>query len=196
MSSPADPVSTITSKARHLLVAPALINTRNGERPGQSPRVHDIRRPYPTVTAQGSQGALVAAFLAKHYGGHEGPGTPLQLPLDTVTARDHHALVHAFLLKYYGTDQDPRLEEPLHTVTSKHRFGLVTVEGEPYRIADIGMRMLQPRELYRAQGFSEDVRLLGSKSSQIELCGNSVCPPLAAAIVRANMIEAAQEQVA
>lgn len=196
LSSPADPVSTITSKARHLLVAPALINTRNGERPGQAPRVHDIRRPYPTVTAQGSQGGLVAAFLAKHYGGHEGPGTPLQLPLDTVTARDHHALVHAFLLKYYGTDQDPRLEEPLHTVTSKHRFGLVTVEGEPYRIADIGMRMLQPMELYRAQGFPEDVRLLGSKSSQIELCGNSVCPPLAAAIVRANLIEAAQEQVA
>ena len=191
-----DPVSTITSKARHLLVAPTLINTRNGERPGQAPRVHDIRRPYPTVTAQGSQGGLVAAFLAKHYGGRETPGTPLQLPLDTVTARDHHALVHAFLLKYYGTDQDPRLEDPLHTITGKDRFGLVTVQGERYQIADIGMRMLQPRELYRAQGFPENVKLLGSKSSQVELCGNSVCPPLAAAIVRANMVEAAQERVA
>ncbi|MDE1989022.1 MAG: DNA cytosine methyltransferase [Betaproteobacteria bacterium] len=152
--------------------------------------------PLRTVTAQGSQGGLVAAFLAKHYGGHEGPGTPLQLPLDTVTARDHHSLVHAFLLKYYGTDQDPRLEDPLHTITGKDRFGLVTVQGERYRIADIGMRMLQPRELYRAQGFPENVKLLGSKSSQVELCGNSVCPPLAAAIVRANMVEAAQEQVA
>jgi DNA (cytosine-5)-methyltransferase 1 len=191
-----EPVSTITSKARHLLVAPSLINTRNGERVGQAPRVHDIRVPYPTVTAQGSQGALVAAFLAKHYGGHETPGTPLQLPMDTVTAKDHHALVHAFLLKYYGSDQDPRLEQPLHTITSKDRFGLVTVQGERYQIADIGMRMLQPQELYRAQGFPESVRLLGSKSSQVELCGNSVSPPVAAAIVRANLVEAAQGQVA
>ena len=196
LGSAGDPVSTITSKATHLLVAPALINTRNGERSGQAPRVHDIQRPYPTVTAQGSQGGLVAAFLAKHYGGREGPGIPLQRPMDTVTSKDHHSLVHAFLLKYYGTDQHPRLTDPLHTVTSKDRFGVVTVQGERYCIADIGMRMLQPRELYRAQGFPEDVMLLGSKSSQVELCGNSVCPPLAAAIVRANMIESAQEQVA
>ena len=117
--------------------------------------------------------------------------------MHTVTAKDHHSLVAAFLLKYYGTDQDPQLREPLHTITSKDRFGLVTVRGEPYRIADIGMRMLQPPELYKAQGFPPDVKLLGSKSSQVELCGNSVSPPVAAAIVRVNMTElAAQERAA
>lgn len=197
LSGPADPVTTITTKARHCLVAPTLINTRNGEREGQAPRVYDIQKPYPTVTAQGSQGALVAAFLARHYGGHENDGSDLRIPMHTVTAKDHHSLVAAFLLKYYGTDQDPKLREPLHTITSKDRFGLVTVRGEPYRIADIGMRMLQPPELYKAQGFPPDVKLLGSKSSQVELCGNSVSPPVAAAIIRANMAElTAQERAA
>lgn len=171
----------------------SIINTRNGERHGrhgeQAPRVRDIRQPYATVTAHGSQGALVAAFLARHYGGHENDGSDLRAPMFTITAKDHHALVSAFLLKYYGTDQDPRLEEPLHTITSKDRFGLVMVEGQPHYISDIGMRMLQPVELYRAQGFPESVKLLGTKSRQVALCGNSVSPPVAAAIVRANLIE-------
>lgn len=220
-----EPLTTITSKARHLLVAPALINTRNGEREGQKPRVRDIQEPYATVTAQGSQGAVVAAFLAKHYGGHENDGIPMTRPTDTVTARDHHSLVtshvvklrrngygqdvrepletitagglhfgevRAFLLKYYGTDQDPRLADPLHTITAKDRFGLVTVKGEQYQIADIGMRMLAPHELFRAQGFPEDVKLIGTKTTQVRLCGNSVCPPLAEAIVRANFAQEAR----
>ena len=108
-------------------------------------------------------------------------------------------------LKYYGTEQDPRLDEPLHTVTTRDRFGLVTVGGQDYAIADIGMRMLQPRELYRAQGFPEhyiidrgaDGRLL-PKDAQVRMCGNSVCPPLAAALVRANYrdLQAGMRQVA
>jgi DNA (cytosine-5)-methyltransferase 1 len=107
--------------------------------------------------------------------------------------------VRAFLMKYYGTEQDPRLGGPLHTLTTKDRFGLVTVKGEDYFIVDIGMRMLQPRELYRAQGFPEtyviergaDGRPL-SKSSQVRMCGNSVCPPLARAVVAANYVERAE----
>ena len=158
-----------------------------------------------TVGAGGQKRALVAAFLAKHYGGNETPGTSMHAPMDTITTQDHHALVtvracgdhradvHALLLKYYGSDQDPRLEEPLHTVTTRDRFGLVTVHGDRHEIADIGMRMLQPRELYRAQGFPDDYviefehdgRPL-SKAAQVRMCGNSVCPPVAAAIVRAN----------
>lgn len=103
--------------------------------------------------------------------------------------------VAAFLVAYYGADQDPRLESPLHTITTKHRFGVVTVhvEGEPYIIVDIGLRMLQPRELFRAQGFSDDYviehaggRIL-TKTAQVRMCGNSVSPPIAAALVRANV---------
>jgi len=124
----------------------------------------------------------------------------------------HAAMVAAFLAKYYGTDQDPRLGEPLHTATTKDRFGLVevSIQGEAYVIADIGMRMLTPRELFGAQGFPAhyiidrglDVMDDGfepftagpparreiaiSKTDQVRMCGNSVCPPLAAALVRAN----------
>jgi DNA (cytosine-5)-methyltransferase 1 len=103
------------------------------------------------------------------------------------------AEVRAFLLKFYGTEQDPRLGEPLHTITTKDRFGLVTIHGQDYAIVDIGMRMLQPRELFRAQGFPDSYvieferegRPL-SKAAQVRMCGNSVCPPLARALVEAN----------
>lgn len=63
-------------------------------------------------------------------------------------------------------------------------------------VADIGLRMLAPRELYRAQGFPESVQLRGTTRSQVALCGNSVSPPVAEAIVRANYVEAAQEAAA
>ena len=175
------------------VVAPVITPlTHQGNR-----RVHAASEPMPTITgAHRGEHALVAAFLAKHYGGHETPGSDLRRPMDTVTAKDHHALVMAFLLKFYGTDQNPLLREPLHTITSKDRFGLVTVHGEPHYIADIGMRMLQPPELFKAQGFPGDVKLIGNKTTQVRLCGNSVSPPVAAAIVRANMTETAQEVAA
>jgi site-specific DNA-cytosine methylase len=105
--------------------------------------------------------------------------------------------------KVFGTDQDPRLEEPLHTVTAKDRFGLVMVHGEPYQIVDIGMRKLTPRELFRAQGFPDayiiDPEFNGkplTKTSQVRMCGNSVCPPLAEAIVRAQFGVKAIERAA
>ena len=243
---------------------PFVVNTRNGEREGQAPRVRGLGEPYWTVTGQGSQGALVVpsmvgidnagarsatwsaedplrttttenrhalvtAFIAKHYGGvvgsdmadplatvtsvdhnslvtanlagvgaRAGQSRPrgMDEPLATVTAKADVALVQAFLLKYYGTDQDPALREPLHTVTTKDRFGLVMVKGEPYAIVDIGLRMLTPRELYRAQGFPESYRIdLGAdgrpltKTAQVRMCGNSVCPPLARALVASNYVE-------
>ncbi len=216
------------------LVAPTLINTRNGERPGQAPRIRDMFEPLPTVTASGSQGALVATFLAKHYGGHETPGAPMAKPMSTITAVDHHALVtshlvhmrnncyardvqapiptltaggghlgevRAFLLKYYGTDQDPRLTEPMHTLTTKSRFGLVTVHGQDYQITDIGMRMLSPRELFSAQGFGPeyiiDPPFNGkpmTKTNQVRMVGNSVPPPMAEALVRANFADVSQSR--
>jgi DNA (cytosine-5)-methyltransferase 1 len=187
------------------LVAPMLVNTRNGERAGQAPRVRDVTDPHPTITAAGSQGALGAVFLARHYGGHENDGAPLASPFYTVTSKDHHALVYAFLMKYYGTEQDPRLDAPLATVTTKDRFGLVTVKiaGEPFVIADVGMRMLTPRELYRAQSFPDtyqidpwvDGRRL-PKVAQVRMVGNSVPPVMSEALVRANYVEQLEEQAA
>lgn len=215
------PLRTVTTAkgGEFVLVSPTLIQTGYGEREGQAPRSLDLHKPLGTVVAGGQKHALVAAFLAKHYGGAVGQST--DRPVGTVTAVDHHSLVtaqlglpgvgdppaqgfphaaevRAFLVKYYGADGTPAsqqsLFDPLHTVTAKARFGLVTVEGEDYQIVDIGMRMLTPRELFAAQGFPPDyaieVEFEGrplSKTAQIARAGNSVCPPVAAAIVAANL---------
>ena len=98
-------------------------------------------------------------------------------------------------MKYYGTDQDPRLDEPLHTITTKDRFGLVIVEigGTPYVIADIGMRMLTPEELKLAQGFPPAYRIdvddhgrRFPNKVQVLHVGNSVSPPPAQAVIAFN----------
>ena len=95
----------------------------------------------------------------------------------------------SFLTKAYSSGgQWQSADDPAHTITGKDRFGLVvvTIEGEQYVIADIGMRMLKPRELARAQGFPDSYLLTGTNTNQVERIGNSVCPPVAAAIVAAN----------
>lgn len=199
-----EPLRTVSAAGtHHALIAPCVINTRNGERVGQDPRVRDILQPYPTITAQGSQGALVAAFLARHYGGHENDGHPLDIPVSTITTKDHHHLVHAFLMAYYGTDQYSRLSDPLATMTTKHRFGLVTVHGQPYQIVDIGMRMLEPRELANATSFGPDYILDPdfegkplTKTDQVWMIGNAVCPAVAEALVRANFQQQQKRQAA
>jgi DNA (cytosine-5)-methyltransferase 1 len=190
------PLQTVTSENGYALVAPTLIQTGYGERTGQAPRVPGLDKPLGTVVAGGAKHALVCAFLAKHFGGnYTGPGAPMTDPMHTVTTQDHHALVTAFLTKYYGEGgQDQHLSDPLHTIPTVDRFGLVTVDQQQYRIADIGMRMLEPRELYRAQGFPESYQIAPvingkrlPKRAQVRMCGNSVSPPLAAALARANV---------
>lgn len=221
------PLTTITSKAEHLLVAP-IIAREFGNSVG-----HVVDEPSGTITASGGgKSRLVSAFLAKHFGGnYTGSGADLNQPAHTVTTVDHHALVtsnliklrgtckdgqqvtqpmptitagglhigeiRAFLLKYYGNEKEGvSLNDPLHTVTTNDRFGLVTVEGIDYQIVDIGMRMLQPHELYAAQGFPSwyiiDRDYTGTKyakDKQVARCGNAVPPPFAEALVRANLPE-------
>lgn len=118
---PEDPLRTITSANGHALVAPTLVQTSYGERPGQRPRYLDLHQPLGTVVAQGQKHALVSAFLAKHFGGVV--GVPLDgRPLDTVTAKDHHALAAVALAKFRGTD--PRqnvacsVDDPLPTISA------------------------------------------------------------------------------
>src|SRR5204862_5145818 len=111
--------------------------------------------PVDTVTTI-DQKALVTSHLMKLYGSTE-HGAGIKQPMPTVTSTGNHLFeVRAFLMKFYGSCQHGnQLKMPLDTVTTLPRFGLVTVMigGEEYAIVDIGMRMLSPRELYRAQGF-------------------------------------------
>lgn len=190
------PLGTIVGSQKHALVAAFLAQHNAGPRNGAiSGRPVDA--PISTLTTTGGQQQLVAAHLLKQYGTCF--GSAADAPLHTVTAGGHkHGLVAAFLATYYGTGDGQAVGEPLRTVTTKDRHAVVTVEmeGVTYAIVDVGMRMLQPRELYRAQGFPEAYiidrgeggRVL-TKTEQVRMVGNSVCPPVAAALVRANVPE-------
>ena len=162
-----------------------------------------LDRPVGAVTAVDHH-SLVAGHLVKLKGSNLGQDA--REPLQTITAGGtHYGAVYGFMTKYYGQGVGAALQKPAPTATSKDTFGLVTVtvQGEPYYLADIGLRMLQPRELFNAQGFPPDYiidRTLTakklSKTAQVRLCGNSVCPPWAEALTRANCAWAAREEAA
>lgn len=170
------PAQSVYHRARPLAAA-TMARVEEGIRRHVVGALRPMLRPAP--------GGFDAPFVTKHYGGVI--GHPLDRPIGTVTGQDHHALTTAFLVKYYGTGTTQALDCPLHTVTGKARFGLVQVYGEPYQIADATMRMLDPRELFAAQGFPAGYIMTGTKTQQISLAGNSVCPQVAAAIVAANV---------
>lgn len=151
-----------------------------------------LRVPVPTITARDHTSLVAATLLANNT--NNAPQRA-DAPLGTVTTGNRHALVAAFLTQYYGSGgQHSRADAPLPAVVTRARHGLVTVtiDGADYVIADIGLRMLAPRELARAQGFPDSYVLEGTKEQQIARIGNSVCPQVAAAIVRANIERGAQ----
>jgi len=186
-----EPIGTVTSVDHHSLVSALLTEHANAS----SQRSMPVNEPLRTICAQvkGGHFSVVTSNMIKLRGTSTAAGT--DEPLGTVSAGgQHHAEVRAFLLSYYGTDQDPKIDGPLATVTSRDRFGLVTIHGQDYQIVDIGLRMLAPRELFRAQGFP-DSYIIGddpaqgltlTKSAQVRMCGNSVCPPMARALINAN----------
>ena len=194
---PADePLRTICAQTKgghHALVAAFLAKHYTGAIGS------DLCDPLGTATAVDHHSLVTSNLIKLRGGGNIGQAT--DEPLRTVSAGGtHFAEVRAFLVKYYGNEREGLdLEEPLHTVTARDRFGLVTVAGQDYEIADIGLRMLAPRELFRAQGFPADY-IIGdnpaqgltlTKTAQVRMCGNSVCPPLATALVASNLSEMA-----
>lgn len=230
------PMGAVTAGGlHHGVVAASLVQTGYGERGGQAPRAINAEQPLGTIVAGGGKHAAVAAFLAQHNTGMVGHDarSPLstivgkgctQAPV-TVTMLKAGALpddlmeravqVAAFLVKYYGNEESAHsVEVPLGTVTTRERFAVVTVtiDAVTFVLVDIGMRMLEPRELARAQGFPESyildpecwyrtdggARKFGKlpKTHQIAKIGNSVCPGLAEALARANLPEMCAERVA
>lgn len=192
-----DPLGTVCATNDKNLVCPIVVKHYGGV------VGHGVERPIGTVTTVDHH-ALAAAFVTKFYG--TSTGSQMQLPLPTVTAGGkrgggHLGEVRAFLTKYYsggdagGDAQQQSLFAPLHTITTKARFGLVMVQGQAYQIVDIGMRMLQPHELFAAQGFPETYDITCestwgkplTKTDQTALAGNSVCPDVARALVAANL---------
>lgn len=189
------PFGTIVAGGqKHALVA-AFLNKHFGGVVGRS-------IDQPAITAKDHH-SLTAATLVKMRG--QCHGAQLDLPLPTITASGTHlAEVRAFLTAYHASDYaggyGANLLDPMRTLTTKDRLGLVIVEGCMYEIADIGLRMLQPHELLRAQfgrfAAGYDLSPAKTKSAKVRLIGNSVSPENAEAIVRANAPHLAQQVAA
>lgn len=190
------PIDTITVRDHHSLVAASLTKLY-GTSTGA-----DVRAPMPTVTSDGQHIGAVAAHLVRYNGDRPGAERVAAVdgPIGTLDTSRRYGLVAAFLARYNRTSTGQLPDAPIGTLDTTDRYALVTVtiDGEEYAIVDIGMRMLTPRELFRAQGFPDGYRIDPehegeplTKTAQIRMCGNSVCPPIAAAIVRAQFSEAA-----
>lgn len=212
------PLGTVVAGGvKHAMAAAYLAQMNGGYFDGAG---RAAQEPLSTITGTGTQQQLVAATLTHAYSSNTCGGEgDLRKPAKTITTGGHHALlecalspddeagalrVAAFLTRYYGDGgQLGNLAEPMATITTKDRLALVTVlvQGQPFVIVDIGLRMLQPHELYAAQGFPAgyviDRRADGTaltKSAQTRMCGNSVSPKPMEALVRANFAGQAQQQ--
>lgn len=161
--------------------------TRKGDSRGQL-----LTEPLKTIDTSNRYG-IVTAFISQFNKSSVGFGC--DEPLRTLTTSPgHFGLVCAFMIKYYGTgDNVTGLDEPIGTITTKDRFGLVSVvlDGQKYIITDIFLRMLKPEESKMCQGFPKDYVINRDiqwnkypVSQQTKFIGNSVCPMLAAAIIK------------
>ncbi len=185
------PLMTVDGSSRYGLVTTFLSKYYNGFYRGAG---DTLNNPLPTITAQDHNSIVTANLIQMN---NHCYGRDITQPLPTITAGDgHFAEVRAFLIKYYGQGTGQNIKNPLDTVTAQDRFGLVTISGVDYQIVDIGLRMLEPRELYGCQGFPEDYIIdrdcdgkAYPRSEQVRRCGNAVCPPIPAALVKANLPE-------
>lgn len=183
------PIMTIDTNPRYAISVAHIMKNYAGGYTGSGSAATN---PLDTVTAKDHNSLVTTHIVTLR---NHMDGQTVDNPLTTVaTSGAHHAEVQTFLVKYYGTSIAQKADVPLGTVTTKDRFAIVNVHGEDYVITDIRMRMLQPRELFNAQGFPPDYIIDHDasgkpypKSKQVARCGNAVTPPVAAALVRANL---------
>ncbi|XGI79981.1 DNA cytosine methyltransferase [Enterobacter hormaechei] len=185
-----EPMHSVTTVDHHAVVAAHLMVNNTGHPGGE------VGKPTHTITT-GNHHAAVTSHLVKLRGTCR-DGQRTDEPMPTVTAGGTHVGEVKTLLAVDGYDELRARQalEFLREYCGPDSTGLVTIEGVVYRIVDIGMRMLQPHELYRAQGFPEwyiidrDYRgVKYAKDKQVARCGNAVPPPFAEALVRANLPE-------
>lgn len=187
-----EPLMTVDTSNRYALSVAHMMKNYGG---GYTGAGSDVAKPLDTVTAKDHNSLVTAHIMTMR---RHMDGQPMDEPLTTVSCSGaHHAEVLAFLLKYYHTGTAKPVDEPFDTLTTKDRYAVVTIHGEEYIITDIKMRMLTPRELFRAQGFPEDYIIdfidetgkAYPRGAQVARCGNAVTPQVPAALVRANLPE-------
>lgn len=201
----AAPLGTVVAGgAKHAPVA-AFLAQQNGGPRMEAHAGHDARDPLSTVAASGSHQTPVAAWFAKYYG--TGDGARTDEPCHTVTVKDRMGHMQAelaappFAREHHARARAVADFLRAHDAWDGGEFVTLKIGGTSYVVIDIGMRMLTPRELFRAQGFPADYVIEGvwdgletdspiwrpfAKDVQVSCCGNSVCPPLAEALVAAN----------
>ncbi|WP_137665438.1 DNA cytosine methyltransferase [Enterococcus hulanensis] len=184
-----DPTDTVTSVDHHSIVSAFISKTYGGQTRSVA---SDAQDPLHTVTMRGGH-SVVEVEMEKE------AQRDLEIQLffeeyyDKPVFGDRET---AFLTKYYGSDIGQKIDDPLHTIPTKDRFGLIRIEGQDYKITDITLRMLQPNELAKAQGVPDTYVLDKdkdgkkiSKAKQVARIGNMVVPHCAEALVRANLPE-------
>nr|DAF54222.1 MAG TPA: DNA cytosine methyltransferase [Siphoviridae sp. ct8hB11] len=184
-----EPLMTVDTAPRYALSVAHIMKNYGG---GYNGAGSAADAPLDTVTAKDHNSLVTAHIMTMR---NNMDGQPIDEPLTTISCSGaHHAEVQAFLVKYFSTGAAKSVNEPLDTITTKDRFALVTIHGEEYIITDIKMRMLQPRELFNAQGFPEDYIIDHDadghpypKTKQVARCGNAVTPQVPAALVKANL---------
>ncbi|WP_104491978.1 DNA cytosine methyltransferase [Paracoccus denitrificans] len=214
------PLNTVVAGGVKHYPVSAFLAQQNGGPRMEAHAGHDLRDPISTIAASGSHQTPVAAFFAKYYG--TGDGARTDEPMHTITVKDRMAHMQAELAAPpFAPEHHARARQVAeflreHGVWDGGEFVTLEVEGVTYVVIDIGMRMLTPRELFRAQGFPDDYVIEGvwevgsgwdnlghnggprfvpfAKDVQVSCCGNSVCPPIAAAIVGANCQHIAIEE--
>lgn len=186
-----EPLMTVDTSPRYALSVAHIMKNYAGNYQGAGSAADT---PLNTITTKDHNSLVTAHILTLR---NNMDGQLIDEPLSTISCSGaHHAEVQAFLVKYFSNGSAKPVDEPLDTVTTRDRFALVTIHGEEYIITDIRMRMLQPRELFNAQGFPEEYIIdkdadghAYSKTKQVARCGNAVTPPVATALVRANLPE-------
>lgn len=189
------PINTVDASNRYGLTCANLVEYYTGGRP------LDVREPMHTVTSHDRE-AVVAAHVVKFKGDNLGHGA--DEPMQTVTtSAGEFAACAAYLAKMHGGDELgywPLIRDLLNEfcgyTLAEDEVLLLEIGGALYYIADIGLRMLSPRELYNAMGFPPDYIIDRDyqgheygRTKQVARCGNAVCPPVASALVRANLPE-------
>ncbi|MEX0494485.1 DNA cytosine methyltransferase [Raoultella terrigena] len=188
-----EPAHSVTTVDHHALVTAQVVGV--GGRAGQS-RPRDVSEPLQTMTTK-ADAAIVSSHLVKLRGTCR-DGQRADEPMPTITAGGQHVgeVKTTLAVEDYDEERAQQVLAFLREYCGEDSTGLVDIDGVTFRIVDIGMRMLQPHELYRAQGFPEwyiidrDYRgVKYSKDKQVARCGNAVPPPFAEALVRANLPE-------
>lgn len=182
------PIPTITAQGEHIgLCEPFIFSLDHTKSPNC---IFDINSPFPVITSTDAWGLANPFLVAVNHGKDDTRSYDINAPVPTITGVDALGLAVPFLIKYYGNGNPKSIDEPLDTLTTKERFGLVIpMMNGSKAVLDIHYRMLQPHELAAAMSFPSNYKFAGNRGEKVRQIGNAVPVKTAKALCKA-LIEA------